>query len=256
MKYTFFLLFALTLLVSCTPTIQVVTLRGSNVHPAEEGLVLDNDTLTLQYSFASERGEMKLSVVNKLNKPLYIDWKQSSFIIGQTKFDYWHDVADVNVSTSGYIYRYGHSNISSVNLSTGGSITKENPVSFIPPHTKATKRQFIVLPNGTVPTLGTPAISQEQARWATKSKKTVTIHTYTYPSEHSPLRFRNYLTLSTDRDFKTEFYIDTQFWASNVRVEPEAQAVDVLQKQPDGAYVQAKSFGQKDSFYVILSGKR
>ncbi|MVM40807.1 hypothetical protein GO730_29100 [Spirosoma sp. HMF3257] len=256
MKHLVLLLAFSAAFAGCMPTVQVVTLRGTNVRPVQDGLLLDNDTLTLQYSFASERGEMQVSVVNKLNQPLYIDWKQSSFIIGHKKLDYWYDVANVNLLTSGSAYRYGRSNFYSTRSSTSGTILKENPISFIPPHTRLTKRQFIVWPNGTIPTSGTPVVSQEQARWAANSRKTVTVRTYTYLAEQSPLRFRNYLTLSTDRNFKTEFYIDTQFWASDVRLEPEAQVIDVLKKQSDGSYVNTKSFLQNDGFFVILPSKQ
>ena len=44
------------------------------------------------------------------------------------------------------------------------------------------------------------------------------ISLYSYAADQSPLTFRNYLTLSTDKDFKTEFHIDTQFWASGIKV--------------------------------------
>ncbi|GAB4047634.1 hypothetical protein [Spirosoma litoris] len=252
MKRLALLLLFSVIFLGCMPTVQVVTLRGSNVNPVSEGLVLDNDTLTLRYNFASERGEMQVSVVNKLNKPLYIDWKRSSFIIGQKTFDYWYDVANVNLSSSGYIYRYGKSNFSSINSSTEGTISKDNPISFIPPHTKAIKRQFIVFPNGTVPMPGMPIVSQEQARWSANSKKTITVRAYTYLPEQSPLHFRNYLTLSVDKDFKTEFYIDTQFWASAIRVEPKPQVAGVEVRQANGLYVNTKPFAQKDGFFVIL----
>jgi hypothetical protein len=69
MKLSAFFVLLITIVASCTPKIQVVTLRGSNVQPDNEGLVLDNDTLTLRYSFSSERGQMNISLVNKLNQP-------------------------------------------------------------------------------------------------------------------------------------------------------------------------------------------
>ena len=246
----------LALLAGCTPNIQVVTLRGSNVQPAQEGLVLDNDTLTLRYNFASERGRMHLSIINKLNQPLYIDWKRSSFIIGQQKLDYWYDVANVNLLTSGYAFRYRNTGISSTRSSTNGVILKDDPIAFIPSHTETTKQRFVVLPEGTIAMSGTGVVSQEQARWTPNPKKTVAVRTYTYSMNQSPLQFRNYLTLSTDKDFKTEFFIDTQFWVSDVRVEPQPQAIDVVKKQPDGSYVSTKSFAQKDGFFVFLSEKK
>ncbi|GAB4038798.1 hypothetical protein GCM10028809_58080 [Spirosoma gilvum] len=230
------------------PNVQVVTLRGSNVSPSQEGLVLDNDTLTLRYNFASERGLMHLTVLNKLNKPLYVDWKRSSFIIGQDKVDYWSDVSDVNLTGSASRYsRYA----SPVYLS--GTISKQDPIAFIPPQTRLEKKQFIVVPQGSVRLTGPSTTEQEKAKW-TDRKKPVDIINYAYSVDQSPLTFRNYLTLSTDKDFKTEFTIDTKFWASGVKVLPRDQ---ILSQQSTssydgrGYYIPA-DFKQPDAFYVQL----
>ena len=254
MKRLAILLFFSAAFTSCltSSSVQVVTLRGSNVRPTNDGLVLDNDTLTLRYNFASERGTMQVSIVNKLDKPLYIDWQRSSFIIGQKTHEYWYDVANVKLSSSGYAYRYGKSTLSSINASTEGTISKDSPITFIPPHTKILKREFTVVPKGVVPMPGTPEVSQEQARWIASTKKMITVRSYSYPSEQSPLQFRNYLTLSMDKAFTKEFYIDTQFWASDIRVEPGSQVVDLTYNR---TYVSEKSFVQKDGFYVVLPSK-
>ncbi len=240
------LLLGMALLTSCTRNVQVVTLRGNNVMPTTKGLVLDNDTLTLQYDFSSERGRMHVSVTNKLNQPLYIDWKRSSLIIGQEKIDYWRDVANVQLTSSGNPYsRYSV-------RSTSGIISREDPVSFIPPKTRIEKNRFVVVPNGALRLSGTPAVVQEKPKWNPDRKKPVNINTFTYGDDQSPLTFRNYLTLSTDKDFKTEFHIDTQFWASDVTVMPYNQLVSGPVRQSDGSYSQTLIFNKPDGFYVPI----
>lgn len=239
--YTFITAAALS---SCMPNAQVVTLRGSNVKPAPDGLVLDNDTLTLRYNFSSERGQMSLSLVNKLDRPLYVDWKRSSFIIGQDKIDYWYDVADVNLSTWGN--RYGRYTIGS----TMGIIAKADLVGFIPPQTRLDKQQFVVMPNGVLPLSGTPSIRKESALWNPDRKKPIDVAVYSYPAEQSPLQFRNYLTLSTDKDFKTEFHIDTKFWASGVEVMPKGQLFGSAVQQYDGSFATEVPFAKPDGFYI------
>ncbi len=241
MKSASFLLLLLTLLASCTPNIQVVTLRGSNVQPVEEGLVLDNDTLTLRYNFASERGRMHLSIVNKLDRPLYIDWKRSSFIIGQDKVDYWRDVSDVQLS--------GASSSSSLYYMSG-QLSRDDAVGFIPPQTKLEKQQFVIVPNGTLRLPGTFTIEQEKANWVDR-KKLVDVRLYAYDDAQSPLTFRNYLTLSTDKDFKTEFHSDTKFWASDVKVLPRDQ---ILTRKMSSEYDYSLPipFKKADSFYLTL----
>lgn len=248
MKTLALFIISVATLVACSPNAQLVTLRGSNVKPvADEGLVLDNDTLTIRYNFASERGQMHLTLINKLNQPLYVDWKRSSFIIGQDKVDYWQDVADVNLTGSSYNNRYSRYSIG--NLS--GVISKENQVGFIPPQTKLEKRQFVVLPSGNLRLTGPYTVEQEEAKSVAR-KKTIAVNTYAYAIDQSPLTFRNYLTLSTDKDFKTEFHIDTKFWASDVKVLPRDQ---ILTRQTTGGeyqYSEPVPFKKADSFYVVL----
>lgn len=240
---------SVSLLASCAQEIQVITLRGSNVTPATEGLILDNDTLTLRYNFASERGRMAISIVNKLNQPLYVDWKRSSFIVGQNKMGYWHDVSDVQLSGSGTSYSSLYSRYTIGYLA--GSISREDPVGFIPPQTKLEKQQFVVLPIGSVSVRGPFEIRQEKAKWIDR-KKPVDVKTYAYDDNQSPLTFRNYLTLSTDKDFKTEFHIDTKFWASDVQVLPREQVFSRQVVRSDYEYSLPVAFKQADAFYVPL----
>ncbi|GAB4020856.1 hypothetical protein [Spirosoma koreense] len=243
MKTLAFLLLFSAVLLSCSPTIQVVTLRGSNVRPATEGLVMDNDTLTLRYDFASERGLMHITLINKLNQPLYVDWKRSSFIVGQEKLDYWYDVADVQLTgtySGGRYSRYTVENLS-------GSVSKEDKISFIPPQTKLEKRQFVLVPSGSIRQSGPFNTEQEPSNMSNR-KKPIAVKVYTYSADQSPLTFRNYLTLSTDKDFKTEFHIDTKFWASDVKELPRDQVLSEF----NGQYQVPVPFKKPDSFYVVL----
>ena len=250
MKTLHALLPCLLLLTACSPNVQVVTLRGSNVKPTTEGLVLDTDTLTLRYSFASERGQMNISLFNKLNQPLYVDWKRSSFIIGQKTFDYWNDVSNINLSGSSTSSKYGRYTLGNINLR--GSISREDAVSFIPPKTKISRRQFVVLPDGKAPLSGKPKIVQEQYRHNPNQKEPISVSIYDYSADQSPFRFRNYLTLSTDKDFKNEFYIDTQFWASDIRIMPKGQSMDIVTRKQNGIAYPESIFRKQDAFYVPL----
>lgn len=240
------LILCVVALSACAPNAQLVTLRGNNVTPDPGGLMLDTDTLTLRYNFSGERGQMAVSVVNKLDRPLYIDWKRSAFIIGQDKVDYWQDVANVDLSGSTLGSRYSRYSISSIN----GTISKDNQVGFIPPKTRLDKRQFVVIPNGTLRLPGTPTVVQERDKWNPDRKKPLLIDVYNYEADQSPLQFRNYLTLSTDKDFKTEFVIDTKFWASDVRILPKDQLTGVTVQQYDGTYSYPGPFSKPDGFYI------
>ncbi|WP_338872699.1 hypothetical protein WBJ53_28630 [Spirosoma sp. SC4-14] len=246
MRTVYLLGVSFLLLTSCTRNVQVVTLRGNNVKPTDTGLILDNDTLTLRYTFTSERGRIHFSITNKLNQPLYVDWKRSSLIVGQDKVDYWRDVSGIELTS--YNSRYGRYSIGRA----VGTVSKDEQVTFIPPKTKIDKQQFVVLPTGNLHLSGTPEVIQEKPKWNPERKKPVNIHTFMYGDEKSPLSFRNYITLSTDKDFKTEFHIDTQFWASDVKVMPYNQLISGPVQLSDGSYSRSIVFDKPDAFYVPL----
>lgn len=246
MKPVTLLILCVAALSACSPNAQLVTLRGNNVKPDPAGLVLDNDSLTLRYNFSSQRGQMSLSLVNKLDRPLYIDWKRSAFIVGQSKIGYWQDVAAVDLTNSSVGGRFALYSIGSIN----GTITKNEQIGFVPPRTRVEKKQFVVVPSGSLPITGKPDIVQEKSIWNPDQKKPILINVYKYAADQSPLRFRNYLTLSTDKDFKTEFVIDTDFWASDIRVLPLEQLTGIAIQQPDGTYSYPKPFNKPDGFYI------
>ncbi|MBC3786121.1 hypothetical protein [Spirosoma utsteinense] len=248
MKPVALLTLCVAALSACSPNAQLVTLRGNNVRPDPAGLVLDNDSLTLRYNFSSQRGQMSLSLLNKLDRPLYIDWKRSAFIVGQNKLGYWQDVAAVDLTNSAAGGRFALYSIGSIN----GTITKDEQIGFIPPRTRLEKKQFVVVPSGNLRMTGKPDVVQEESKRNPNQKKPTLINVYTYAADQSPLRFRNYLTLSTDKDFKTEFTIDTDFWASDIRVVPLEQLTGTAIQQPDGTYSYQQSFNKPDSFYIPI----
>jgi len=61
--------------------------------------IFENDTIQVAYIFWSEDGVMGIFIHNKLNVPIYIDWKKCSFITGLTKHDYWDE--NISIVSSG-----------------------------------------------------------------------------------------------------------------------------------------------------------
>ena len=58
----------------------------------------ENDTIRVAYIFWAENGLMGLFVHNKLQRPLYIDWKKCSYITGDLKHDYWNETVTMENS--------------------------------------------------------------------------------------------------------------------------------------------------------------
>lgn len=92
-------------LTSCAPRsdLFLLDIDSTNADRVEDFLTFENDTIRVVYIFWAENGLMGLFIHNKLERPLYIDWKKCSYIVGTTKNDYWDEsivVTNVGGATS------------------------------------------------------------------------------------------------------------------------------------------------------------
>ena len=71
--------------------IQVFETKSTNTEKQADFFVYETDTLKITYSFWAEKGVLSFAVYNKLDQPIYIDWKKSSFIDNSNKLNYWVD---------------------------------------------------------------------------------------------------------------------------------------------------------------------
>jgi hypothetical protein len=112
--------------------------------------VYENDSIKVTYSFWANKGVMSFEVYNKLDKPIYIDWKNSSFIYNGNKLNYWVDEQKSSFASyyGGYYYN-GPSIRSSSSIgiqTTSGSTVKPERITFLPPKSNFDRTQFYLLP--------------------------------------------------------------------------------------------------------------
>lgn len=146
--------------ISCKTTyIQLYKADSKNLINTGETFMWENDTVAIQYSFWANRGIMAFSIYNKLDNPIYVDWKKSTCILNSYKFNYWSDDIETNStsfsktkssSVSGAISHlhynyigpliqpfssaYGVSKSVSTTKSIGTSITsRQERITFVPP---------------------------------------------------------------------------------------------------------------------------
>ncbi|MBO0939814.1 hypothetical protein J2I47_24930 [Fibrella sp. HMF5335] len=250
---------SLLLLTSCAPTVsQLVTLKSDNLKSdPRQGFVYDNDTLRLSYQFFAERGLIHFAIENKLNKPLYVDWKRSSFIIGQNKLDYWYDVANINLYGTAYTSTYGryfrNSSSGYGSFSLNGTVRKDNAIDYIPPGTKLERDQFILVPGNALSLPGQFTVAKVPST-VPDEKKPADVQVYHYTTTDSPLTFRNYLTLGTDKDFNHEIVIDSKFWAADVQVMARKQflgnAYEFEANEPGTVGSRTLPYYRPDAFFI------
>lgn len=192
---------------SCSPKTQLFETKSSlPVHKNQ--YVFDNDTLRIEYNFWANKGLLSYRIINKLDVPVYIDWKKSSFIRNGYKMDYWSDIATTNTSGASYsFYR-------NVWFSESTSNTfKPERVLFLAPKSFITVERFTICGRSTpLPTGSATATIPVPEH----PRKAVKVKSLEYAPSGSPLTFRNFLTYSLTEQLSSENYVDNSFYVSEV----------------------------------------
>lgn len=177
---------------------------------ATGGFLTENDSLEIQYNFSGENIPVKITVKNKSEKPVYIDWKKSVVIIDGKKYDYWNDNSHIELSGNSYPLVY------SVYTDAEGTIVKDERITYIAPRSyiETTRillqtAEFVNLPENNFTHL-----SMRSENGPVKVKR------YNFSEENSPLIFRSLLTLSSKETFTDETLFESTFWVSDILESP------------------------------------
>jgi hypothetical protein len=224
MRTSILFAFVVILFTSCSKY-QYYTLSSDNVSKNQkQQFVAENDTCKINYNFSGVKGPISISVYNKTQKPLQVDWKRSAVIVGDSSTSFF----EPEMKFSGEVERnrYG------INQDVNGVIIQPESIDFIPPQSSVTKQtrwirsKFLKL---------SPAEGQEIK---TASQK---VKLYKFTKDHSPVVFRTYLTLISD---DTSFHLDHSFYANEL-VETHSAPENFGQKAADRFYIKGKTdFGK------------
>lgn len=216
MKVFYALLLACTLFSCAKSTIiyQTKPLPGSNIIEENNFYIFENDTVKITYSFWGENGYLSYTFYNKLNIPIYIDWKKCAFIRNGGKHDYWRDEVKGVINTKGVNYKlffgsnYNLLQSGSVSASTSNSDeVKPERVIFLSPKSSFTRIDafHILLGNGAKVTGAISTIKSDKG-------KDVDMTYLDYDQSNTPVIFRNFMSISTTENFEKEYYIDNGFY--------------------------------------------
>jgi hypothetical protein len=214
MKNIIALLLSTILLISCKQYTQLYETKPiSKMSIEKDSYVFENDTVKIVFSFWDKRGALKYTFYNKLNIPIYIDWKKSSFIKNGQKLDYWQDQS---TTTSLEYYKSEYFYGASYGKKSGKSTTvKPEKIIFVAPKSSISKSSFYL----TSP-LGIELKKAKESKAIVPNlggkDNPISVKTAEFTEGNSPLIFRNFITISTTDDFKHESYIDNGFYISKV----------------------------------------
>ena len=206
----------LLLVYGCKSYYQIFEIESIKMIVNENNdFVFENDSVKITYNFWAECGLLSFSIYNKLDKPLYIDWKKSSYIENSNKRDYWVDEEQANsASFYGNYFYYGAYKSYGVSSSSTTKVKIER-ITFIPPKSKYNRCQFYLLPISYYKL--DKDLSFDEVQRQDKPKKNTKVYRINFTKESSPLVFRNFLAFSLTENFKDEFYIDNEFYIETIK---------------------------------------
>lgn len=208
--------------------IQLFTTSSKDAILKNDYFVFENDTVKITYQFWANRGILSFELLNKLDKPIYIDWKNSSYIFNDVKMNYWTDEElTKTVSTYSGLSYSGPLILPDFAVHTGiqesNSVTvKPERITFIPPKSKIYKSSFYISSYLNYSIDSSKANVSIVSRRDNPKKKTK-VFEENFTLINSPMVFRNYISImfsESSKDFDEESkkykFIDNQFYVSSV----------------------------------------
>lgn len=210
MKSQFLLAAVCLLTVSCS-RYQYFTIQSQHAKTNEaQELVIENDSLVITYNFNGLGAPVQVKVENKLNKPVFVDWKRSSLILDSQAVSYMPEAVNIAGSTS------GSSLALTRDVAVHGSdfyATATIPADWqmVPPRTYISKTTLYVTKGffNNVPEYMYYRKSVDVAPGRIKKMKMAD-----FTVENTPMRFRSFLTVQIPEGtaqhmvfYEHEFYI-------------------------------------------------
>lgn len=253
-------LIILIIFSGCKTYVQVFETKSKNTITENNFYVFENDSLKITYDFWENRGLLKFSVFNKLEKPIYIDWKKSSLIYNDMKINYWTD-EEIQKSYSNFYYSSNY--YSGFSFGSGSSIqtttiSRDERITFIPPKSTYIKNTFYIVPNRQFMVRDYTLNKSVENEF--KKGKMMNILEKEFGESDSPFNFRNFITFSLSEDIKEEFYVDNQFYLSKIQkvllsdfarpIYDETRKPRVMLKDNKGRTLKYSQFQKSGSFYL------
>lgn len=191
---------------------QYLTFSGANINKTDNSeFVSENDTVKVLYHFKPYHGRIFVSVFNRTDEPLVVDWWKSAIVIGEKSFSYYnpdvHFSGQIAGNTSGIRKSYYNADMS-------GTAHLSEASNFIPSHSWVNK-EIIVFSIDTLTNLPEPEAKKDTIRLSNDG--TISYKKISFEKDRSPLSFHSYLTFRIGKaNEEKEFSLKHQFYVSEV----------------------------------------
>ena len=204
MKYLLYILAIAISLSSCSNTYYYSTLNTNDEGVGRDKtgtFIFETDTIQLAYSFRGQDGPIKISIHNKLDRPMYVDWSKSAIIINDVATSYHGEKSFVEGGLNSYRSA----------KTTSGYEYNPDYISFVPPFRKV-EHCSLWLSN-----LNFDNIDKKEYGKGTMSNifnQKVNVKELNFSETNTPLFFESYLTIFLE-DGST-YAISQSFYISNL----------------------------------------
>lgn len=231
-------------------------------------MIFENDTLSISYDFWSDRGQVSFTVFNKLDVPLYIDWKKCSFIRRGINHPYYKERTQAEVLTE---YTPAEKK-QPASYKTKNISYPEQRIAFIAPKSHVTNPlTYNLIEQGkALPYMSKSKEAIENLLINNKEffdeikvdtlnkswteKGTTKVYVKQYTNDNSPLHFTNFITVSTSDKFDKEIFIKNSFYISRITEMVKNQFLGQSDKSKGKFDKNRKdSFGRDGYVYPYLS---
>lgn len=203
-------------------------------------VMLENDTVQVAYQF-EEYNQVHVRITNKLPVPLYVNWQESGVIVKGENRPFYSNKSMIQANTTGTATNMAgvYQNTYQISSShTSGVLVGTEALGFVPP-TAAVQSANVLMVNDFVDLKG---VKMNMRQLNTAS--TTYVKFIQYNESTSPLPFRVYLTLSTDRDFQKPMRLDKAFWVEEiVKTSLGPGSVPGIKDRSDHFFVQKATAG-------------
>lgn len=219
---------AALLLAGCAQY-QYAVVQSALPQNAKREFVAANDSVEVRYDFGGYYGPVKITAYNKLDTPLYIDWKKSSLIVNGVARSYWEDKARIEAKAD----RDQSVLTVSQQLDIQGTVTRPDAISFLPPAASSTF-EFTSLRQGRFDVAPWKHGRREKASTAMGA---VSTRAYAFEQHDSPMTYRSYLSFAFSEGAPPAFVFDNAFWVKGVFTTQMAPRSFVKDARGDTFYI-------------------
>lgn len=262
-KYLIFTVLVVILATSCsTPFYQIYKASSSEkVVLKDKLLVYEDDNCKVLYDFWAERGNIGFTFYNKTDSTIYINLKESFFILNGQANNYYKNrvfIASKNLETSVFsglmasksITGFNNSDlIQTNNISSSKSSGVKTSSGF---STSYTEEEIVIIPSKTSKIISEYAINELLYRdcslFRYPTKKQIVNKTFT--KADSPFIFSNRIQYKIESEGKVKL-IENDFYIKEIANYPENEITELVQDK----FCDQKSLHKKKYFKNISADK-